>query len=96
MAPATASKASKKSDTKAEKTPTSASAPSKADEAPATKSKIVESDAGSSVIRKPDVAVYNAEQDEIKKEIDALNVKLSAVKDKIALATKSGPGNDRR
>lgn len=96
MAPAAASKGSKKSDTKPEKTPATTSAPSKTAEVPATKSKIVEPDAGSSASRKPDAAAYNAEQEEIKKEIDALNVKLSAVKEKISLATKGGSGNDRR
>ncbi|KAG5643951.1 hypothetical protein DXG03_009302 [Asterophora parasitica] len=45
---------------------------------------------------KPDKNAYDAEQDKIKKEIDALQVKLSAVRDKISLATKSGSGNDRR
>ncbi|KAG5724339.1 hypothetical protein E4T56_gene16034 [Termitomyces sp. T112] len=46
---------------------------------------------------KPDKKAYDAEQERLKKEIDALQVKLSAVKDKISLATKSGgPGNDRR
>ncbi|KAG6817414.1 hypothetical protein H0H87_009059 [Tephrocybe sp. NHM501043] len=46
---------------------------------------------------KPDEKAYDAEQDKIKKEIDALQAKLSIVKDKISLTTKSGaPGNDRR
>ncbi|KAF8076396.1 hypothetical protein FPV67DRAFT_1573622 [Lyophyllum atratum] len=45
---------------------------------------------------KPDKKVYDAEQETIKRDIDALQVKLSAVRDKISLATKSGPGNDRR
>ncbi|KAL0950022.1 hypothetical protein HGRIS_010030 [Hohenbuehelia grisea] len=46
---------------------------------------------------RPDKKVYDAEQERIKKDIDALNVKLSAVRDKISLATsKSGPGNERR
>ncbi|KAG8927569.1 hypothetical protein FRC01_007253 [Tulasnella sp. 417] len=96
MAPAAASKGPKKSDTKAEKAPATTSAPSKSDGLSTTKSKIVEHDAGSSGSRKPDATAYNAEQDEIKKEIDALGVKLSAVKDKIALATKNGSGNDKR
>ncbi|KAJ7283644.1 hypothetical protein C8J57DRAFT_1432694 [Mycena rebaudengoi] len=47
-------------------------------------------------IGRPDKKVFDAEQDKIKAEIDALQVKLSAVRDKISLATKSGPGNDRR
>ncbi|GLB33817.1 putative nuclear segregation protein Bfr1 [Lyophyllum shimeji] len=45
---------------------------------------------------KPDKKAYDVEQETIKKEIDALQVKLSAVRDKITLATKSGSGNDRR
>ncbi|KAJ7682795.1 hypothetical protein DFH06DRAFT_972163 [Mycena polygramma] len=46
---------------------------------------------------RPDKKVFDAEQDKIKTSIDALQVKLSAVRDKISLATgKSGPGNDRR
>ncbi|RXW25301.1 hypothetical protein EST38_g618 [Candolleomyces aberdarensis] len=46
---------------------------------------------------KPDKKAYDAQQDEIKKEIDALQVKLSAARDKISLATGgSGPANDRR
>ncbi|KAJ7068281.1 hypothetical protein C8F01DRAFT_601853 [Mycena amicta] len=45
---------------------------------------------------KPDKKVFDAEQDRLKADIDALQAKLSAVRDKIGLATKSGPGNDRR
>ncbi|KAK7470624.1 multicopy suppressor of BFA (Brefeldin A) [Stygiomarasmius scandens] len=45
---------------------------------------------------RPDKKAYDAEQDRIKGEIDALQVKLSAVREKISLATKSGPGNERR
>ncbi|KAF8592344.1 hypothetical protein K439DRAFT_1315666, partial [Ramaria rubella] len=45
---------------------------------------------------KPDQAEYHAEQDRIKTEIDALQVKLSAVKEKISLASKNGSGNERR
>ncbi|KAJ3510988.1 hypothetical protein NLJ89_g4362 [Agrocybe chaxingu] len=45
---------------------------------------------------KPDKRAYDAEQLKIKTEIDILQVKLATVRDKIALATKSGPGNDRR
>jgi len=47
-------------------------------------------------VGRPDKKVFDAEQDKIKASIDALQVKLSAVRDKISLATKSGPGNDRR
>ncbi|KAK2466216.1 hypothetical protein APHAL10511_001858 [Amanita phalloides] len=43
---------------------------------------------------KPDKQVYEEEQGRIKAEIDALQNKLLAVRDKIALATTSGPGND--
>ncbi|KAF8222177.1 hypothetical protein L208DRAFT_617497 [Tricholoma matsutake] len=45
---------------------------------------------------KPDKKLYDAEQDKIKSEIDALQVKLSAVRDKISLATKPNSSNDRR
>ncbi|KAG8865127.1 hypothetical protein FRB96_000016 [Tulasnella sp. 330] len=45
---------------------------------------------------RPDQVAYNKEQDELKKEIDELNKKLSVVKDKIAGATKPGPGDERR
>lgn len=48
---------------------------------------------------KPDRAIYDGEQAKIQAEIDALQAKLSAVKEKIALAGgagKSGPANDRR
>ncbi|KAF8195884.1 hypothetical protein K438DRAFT_1906491 [Mycena galopus ATCC 62051] len=48
-------------------------------------------------VGKPDKKEFDAEQDKIKASIDALQVKLSAVRDKISLATgKAGPGNDRR
>ncbi|KAF8974556.1 hypothetical protein BDZ97DRAFT_1774283 [Flammula alnicola] len=45
---------------------------------------------------KPDKKLYDAEQTKLKAEIDALQSKLTVVRDKIAVATKSGPGNDRR
>ncbi|KAG6873325.1 hypothetical protein C0995_000478 [Termitomyces sp. Mi166 len=46
---------------------------------------------------KPDKKAYDAEQEKLKKEIDALQVKLSAVKEKISLTAKSGgPVNERR
>ncbi|KAJ7904522.1 hypothetical protein B0H14DRAFT_2663240 [Mycena olivaceomarginata] len=46
---------------------------------------------------RPDKKAFDAEQDKIKASIDALQVKLTAVRDKISLATgKSGPGNERR
>ncbi|KIK68135.1 hypothetical protein GYMLUDRAFT_54814 [Collybiopsis luxurians FD-317 M1] len=45
---------------------------------------------------KPDKKAYDADQERLKGEIDALQVKLSAVKDKISLATKGGSGNERR
>ncbi|KAF8897540.1 hypothetical protein BD779DRAFT_1667503 [Infundibulicybe gibba] len=45
---------------------------------------------------RPDKKVYDVEQERIKSEIDALQAQLSAVRDKISLTTKSGPGNDRR
>ncbi|KAL7282434.1 hypothetical protein ACG7TL_003905 [Trametes sanguinea] len=61
---------------------------------------------------KPDKTLYDAEQNKIKAEIDAVQVKLlaalpseavelispaqTAVKEKIALTSKSGPGSERR
>ncbi|KAF9485348.1 hypothetical protein BDN70DRAFT_890240 [Pholiota conissans] len=45
---------------------------------------------------KPDKKLYDAEQNKLKSEIDALQLQLSAARDKIAFATKSGPGNDRK
>ncbi|KAG0709640.1 hypothetical protein DFH29DRAFT_993046 [Suillus ampliporus] len=45
---------------------------------------------------KPDKAVYDAEQERIRSEIDALQTKLAAVREKISSATQSGTGNDRR
>lgn len=45
---------------------------------------------------KPDKKAYDAEQDKIKAEIDALQIKLTSVRDKIGGTTKSGPGNDHR
>ncbi|KAF9075789.1 hypothetical protein BDP27DRAFT_1256552 [Rhodocollybia butyracea] len=45
---------------------------------------------------KPDKKLYDVEQDKLKTEIDALQVKLSAVKDKISIATKGGAGNEKR
>ncbi|KAH7914348.1 hypothetical protein BJ138DRAFT_1133450 [Hygrophoropsis aurantiaca] len=47
---------------------------------------------------RPDKATYDAEQEKIKSEIDSLQTKLAAVREKISLVTKSGsgPGNDKR
>ncbi|KAF8845782.1 hypothetical protein BDN67DRAFT_298640 [Paxillus ammoniavirescens] len=45
---------------------------------------------------RPDKQAHDAEQERIKSEIDSLQVKLSAVREKISLTTKSSPGNDRR
>ncbi|KAJ7180093.1 hypothetical protein C8R43DRAFT_841777, partial [Mycena crocata] len=45
---------------------------------------------------RPDKKVFDAEQDKIKADIDALQLKLASSFYKISLATKSGPGNDRR
>ncbi|KAF9247053.1 hypothetical protein BU15DRAFT_84619 [Melanogaster broomeanus] len=45
---------------------------------------------------RPDKSVYDAEQERIKSEIDSLQPKLAAIREKIALTTKSGSGNDRR
>ncbi|KAJ8509335.1 hypothetical protein ONZ45_g8484 [Pleurotus djamor] len=44
---------------------------------------------------KPDKKIYDAEQDRIKAEIEVLNVKLSALREKIGLTSK-GAGNERR
>ncbi|PIL37179.1 hypothetical protein GSI_00871 [Ganoderma sinense ZZ0214-1] len=44
---------------------------------------------------RPDKAQYDAEQNKIKAEIDALQVKLNAVRDKLNIG-KGGPGNERR
>ncbi|KAM5532306.1 hypothetical protein V8D89_006001 [Ganoderma adspersum] len=44
---------------------------------------------------RPDKAQYDAEQNKIKAEIDALQVKLNAVRDKLNVG-KGGPGNERR
>ncbi|KAJ7890794.1 hypothetical protein B0H13DRAFT_1514296, partial [Mycena leptocephala] len=55
-------------------------------------------DTSDATANRPDKKTFDAEQDKIKADIDALQVKLAstAVRDKISLATKGGPGNDRR
>jgi uncharacterized coiled-coil DUF342 family protein len=45
---------------------------------------------------KPDKAAYDAEQQRIKAEIDGVHEKLTAVKEKISLATRGGQGNEKR
>ncbi|KAF9259535.1 hypothetical protein L218DRAFT_663969 [Marasmius fiardii PR-910] len=45
---------------------------------------------------KPDKKAYEAEQQRLKGEIDAVQVQLSAIKEKIGLATRGGSGNERR
>ncbi|KAG1755685.1 hypothetical protein EDB19DRAFT_1956273 [Suillus lakei] len=45
---------------------------------------------------KPDKAAYDAEQERIRTEIDGLQTKLAAVREKISSATQSGTGNDKR
>ncbi|KAI0081806.1 hypothetical protein K474DRAFT_1146615 [Panus rudis PR-1116 ss-1] len=45
---------------------------------------------------RPDKKIYDAEQERIKAEIDAVQVKLTAVKEKITLVTRGGAGNERR
>ncbi|KAH8830916.1 hypothetical protein DL96DRAFT_983543 [Flagelloscypha sp. PMI_526] len=45
---------------------------------------------------KPDKKAFDSEQDQLKSEIDTLQTKLNAVRDKISLATKNGPGKERR
>ncbi|THG95808.1 hypothetical protein EW026_g5910 [Hermanssonia centrifuga] len=45
---------------------------------------------------RPDKSLYDSEQNKLKAEIEALQSKLNDVKDKIALANKGGPGQERR
>ncbi|KZT12738.1 uncharacterized protein LAESUDRAFT_639920 [Laetiporus sulphureus 93-53] len=45
---------------------------------------------------KPDKAVYEREQEQIKAQIDVLQAKVSVVKDKIHVVTKGGPNDERR
>ncbi|KAI0307325.1 hypothetical protein B0F90DRAFT_552498 [Multifurca ochricompacta] len=45
---------------------------------------------------KPDKAVYEAEQQRIRAEIDLLQGNLTVVKEKISLVTKGGSGNEKR
>ncbi|KAH8999278.1 hypothetical protein EDB92DRAFT_2006750 [Lactarius akahatsu] len=45
---------------------------------------------------RPDKAVYEAEQQRIRAEIDTVQGNLNTVKEKISLVTKGGPGNERR
>ncbi|KAI0750848.1 hypothetical protein C8Q80DRAFT_1154282 [Daedaleopsis nitida] len=45
---------------------------------------------------KPDKALYDAEQNKIKVEIDALQLKLHAVKEKLGTNQKGGPAAERR
>ncbi|GJJ07457.1 hypothetical protein Clacol_001659 [Clathrus columnatus] len=47
-------------------------------------------------IGKPDQAAYNAEQDKIKSEIEAVQAQLTAVKEKIASGGKGGQSDDKR
>ncbi|THH33615.1 hypothetical protein EUX98_g609 [Antrodiella citrinella] len=45
---------------------------------------------------KPDKAVYDAEQAKLKTDIDALQVQVSAIREKIGFAGKGSVGNDKR
>ncbi|KIY49210.1 hypothetical protein FISHEDRAFT_65259 [Fistulina hepatica ATCC 64428] len=45
---------------------------------------------------RPDKAAYDVQQERLKSEIFAWQTKLNAVRDKISVATKSGPGNEQR
>ncbi|KAG2367373.1 hypothetical protein BDR07DRAFT_1469647 [Suillus spraguei] len=45
---------------------------------------------------KPDKAAYDAEQERIRTEIDGLQTKLAALREKISSASQSGAGNDKR
>ncbi|KIK97143.1 hypothetical protein PAXRUDRAFT_136904 [Paxillus rubicundulus Ve08.2h10] len=62
---------------------------------PSPASKPVEAD-GSTSLARPDKSAHDAEQERIKSEIDSLQIKLSVVREKISLTTKSNSGNDRR
>ncbi|KIY71421.1 hypothetical protein CYLTODRAFT_435216 [Cylindrobasidium torrendii FP15055 ss-10] len=63
--------------------------------APATASEKKDtSSAGHST--KPDQKAYNEEQERLKKEIDAVQTKYNAVREKISLVSKGGNGNSRR
>ncbi|KAH8094782.1 hypothetical protein BXZ70DRAFT_946035 [Cristinia sonorae] len=76
------------------KSASSSAAPKKTDPSPRAPQEPIEPASYGS--GKPDKALYEAEQAKIKAEIDALQAKVSAVKEKIGLAGKGGPGNDRR
>ncbi|PVF93723.1 hypothetical protein CPB86DRAFT_808843 [Serendipita vermifera] len=55
-----------------------------------------ESSAKATTATKPDATAYHAQQEAYKKEIDDLQAKLNAVKEKINLAKGGGGGNERR
>jgi hypothetical protein len=94
---------------KASKPPSSTSAPIPAASSNDTSAGASAPPSGSA---KPDKSAYDAEQEKIKADIEALQAKLvssqfpffwlgaqrlqGAVKDKISLTSKSGPGNDQR
>ncbi|KZT24496.1 hypothetical protein NEOLEDRAFT_1179179 [Neolentinus lepideus HHB14362 ss-1] len=67
---------------------TSTPVPAKAD--------AVQDAAPTSGFGKPDKAAYDAEQAKLKTEIDAVQAKLNAIKDKIGLTSRSNGVNDRR
>ncbi|TDL29510.1 hypothetical protein BD410DRAFT_779928 [Rickenella mellea] len=71
--------------------------PSNAD-APASASKVDELDTPASATRtgRPDKAVYDAEQESIKKEIEGVQAKLNELQEKISSATGNGVSKDRR
>ncbi|KAJ7228653.1 hypothetical protein GGX14DRAFT_509302 [Mycena pura] len=64
-------------------------------------STVEKKDTSDESVGRPDKKAFDVEQDRIKLEIDALQAKLASTQppmspNKISLATKSGPGNDRR
>ncbi|KZT39614.1 hypothetical protein SISSUDRAFT_1032502 [Sistotremastrum suecicum HHB10207 ss-3] len=79
-----------------QKTPKSKDSPKPSAPASGTATPDVAEAAKPAVSGRPDKAVYDAEQAQIKSEIDALQAKINAVKEKISLASRDGPGAERR
>jgi uncharacterized coiled-coil DUF342 family protein len=71
-------------------------APASNGDAPAAATDKADDEVAKTAGGRPDQAAYNAEQDKLKAAIDSATSKLNAVKEKISLTTKSGPGADRR
>ncbi|KAJ7591017.1 hypothetical protein C8J56DRAFT_1024726 [Mycena floridula] len=92
MAPTTSTKAAANGAPKG-KTP----APSTGTSTPVSEKKDTSEDASTAAATgKPDKKAYDEKQDKIKADIEALNKKLSAVRDKISLTTKSSPAKEKR